>query len=218
MIRRLIRICAGLVAALPWLYRAFIRPWHLRWGTTDEEAHGLMPGDGIVPHPLLEATRAVTIDAPPAAVWPWLVQMGYGRSGWYAYDCIDNRGVPSARTIVPELQDLKVGDLMPMGPASAWTVVALDPARLLVLEDHERTSWGQVDLSSVIRLEPGGQGRSRMVMRLRVDYSGGPLARLYMLVFEPGDFVMMRRMMLGIKTRAEADVQQKADPDLRAAI
>ena len=208
MIHRIARICAVLVGVLPWLYLAFLRPWHLRWGATGDEARRAMEGDEIVPHPLLEATRAVTIDAPPAAVWPWLVQMGYGRAGWYAYDQIDNRGVPSARTIVPELQDLKAGDRIPMSPSSAWTVAAMERDRLLVLEDHQRSRWGTADLSSAIQLEPTGPEQARMVMRLRIDYPGGLLAGLYMLVFEPGDFVMMRRMMLGTKERAEASRQR----------
>ena len=74
-----------------------------------------MPGDEIAPRPIFNATRAVTIDASPAAIWPWLVQIGYGRAGWYsAMDWFDNAGVPSADRIVPALQRLEVGDTMPI--------------------------------------------------------------------------------------------------------
>ena len=101
---------AGLLAA----HARLVRPWALRWGATTEEAARPLPGDELVTKADYIATRAITIEAPPRDVWPWLVQIGSGRAGWYTYDRIDNAGVPSATEIIPELQRLAVGDLIPM--------------------------------------------------------------------------------------------------------
>ena len=104
---------AGLLAA----YTRLVRPWALHWGATKEEAARPLPGDELVAKADYVATRAITIDAPPRDVWPWLVQIDSGRAGWYSYDRLDNAGVPSATEIIPELQRLAVGDLIPMWPA-----------------------------------------------------------------------------------------------------
>jgi hypothetical protein len=83
------------------VYLRFIRPWQLRWGATDDEVASVMPGDDVVQQPTFDATRAVTIQARPEAIWPWLVQMGMTRAGWYSYDWLDNLGRPSAQRIIP---------------------------------------------------------------------------------------------------------------------
>src|SRR5829696_6626118 len=88
-------------------YLLFIRPWQLRWGAT---------GDEIVAHPTFNATRALTIEARPEEVWPWIVQIGMTRAGWYSYDLLDNLGRPSARRILPQFQNPKIGDVIPMSP------------------------------------------------------------------------------------------------------
>ena len=82
------------------------RPWALRWGSTDEEIARAMPGDELLTDPSFNATRAVTINATPEEIWPWLVQIGYRRAGFYSYDRLDNDGVPSADRILPEYQGL----------------------------------------------------------------------------------------------------------------
>ena len=87
----------------------FVRPWQLAWGATPAEVSRALPSDDLVPDPTFNATRAITLDAPPAQVWPWLVQMGLTRAGWYSYDLLDNLGRPSARRILPELQELQPG-------------------------------------------------------------------------------------------------------------
>ena len=102
---------------------------HLRWGATPGEMLSRMPGDDLVPHAQFQCTRAVTravtIDAPPVAVWPWLVQVGCGRAGWYSNDLLDNLGCPSAREILPELQHLEVGQWVPMAPTPPSQTTAL---------------------------------------------------------------------------------------------
>ena len=114
---RMRRIALGAAvgaAGLLVVYLKLVRPQTMRWGPTNEEVARPQPGDDVLARPGFRATRAITIRARPEHIWPWLVQIGSGRAGWYAFDRIDNAGVPSAQRIVPELQDLKVGDLVPM--------------------------------------------------------------------------------------------------------
>src|SRR6476646_5195066 len=101
---------AALGAVLCGVYVRFIRPWQLRWGATDDEVARAMPGDEVVLQPTFNATRALTIQARPEEIWPWLVQIGITRAGWYSYDWVDNLGRPSAERILPDLQRLAVGD------------------------------------------------------------------------------------------------------------
>src|SRR5437868_4353687 len=98
------------------VYLRFIRPWQLRWGATDEEVARAMSGDDVVKQPTFNATRAVTITARPEEIWPWLIQIGVTRAGWYSYDWLDNLGHPSAERIIPEFQHLAVGDVIPLSP------------------------------------------------------------------------------------------------------
>src|SRR5215217_1447043 len=116
-------------------YVIVVRPRLLRWGASDEELARPYPGADIVPKGNRAATIAVTIDAPPDRVWPWLVQMGYDRAGWYSWDRLDNGGHPSADRIHPEWQDISVGDRLTSTPSgSAWfEVAALAPQRFLGL-------------------------------------------------------------------------------------
>jgi hypothetical protein len=120
---------AALAAISLGVYLRFIRPWQLRWGATGEEVASAMPGDDVVQHPTFDATRAVTIQARPEQIWPWLVQMGLTRAGWYSYDWLDNLGRPSAQHIIPELQHVAVGDVIPMSPdgKQGMRVKALEP-------------------------------------------------------------------------------------------
>lgn len=122
---------AGSVAA----YLAVVRPRLLRAGATAEEANGPYPGGGLIPDGVRGGTMAVTIDAPRSRVWPWLVQMGTDRGGWYSWDKLDNFGRPSTRTIHPGWQDIAVGDHLAGTPDGSqwWEVAALDPERFLGL-------------------------------------------------------------------------------------
>lgn len=126
----------GLAAAGVGVYVA-VRPRLMRWGATDEEVTGPYPGSDVVPGGERGATMAVTIDATPDEVWPWLVQMGGDRGGWYSWDRLDNGGRPSATEVHPEWQDLAVGDTVRYwtrkGPVAAWEVAALEPNRFLGL-------------------------------------------------------------------------------------
>jgi hypothetical protein len=128
---------AATMAALQVAYAAWVRPRLMRWGATDEEVAGPYPGAELVPGGQRAATMAVTIGAPPGEVWPWLIQLGGDRGGWYSWDRLDNRGRPSAREVHPEWQDLAVGDYVKYatrnGPVDAWEVAVLEPDRFLGL-------------------------------------------------------------------------------------
>jgi hypothetical protein len=197
------------VGAVPlWIVTPLLRPWHMRWGATRAEVRGAMPGDGIVPRAQFTATRAITIDAPPAQVWPWISQLGYGRAGFYTYDLVDNGGVPSADRVLDEHQHLAVGDAIPMfheshGLAIAYTVHERDRESMTwVHRPHE----GDVpDSTWSWRLDALPGGRTRLVTRMKQDYrwTTPRLALFNLILMELGDFAMERRMLKGIKSRAE---------------
>jgi hypothetical protein len=197
---------AAVLADLPRFATAPLsRRRHLRWGATEEEVASAMPGDELITGAQYVCTRAVTIDAPPEAVWPWLVQVGCLRAGFYANDLLDNLGHPSARRILPEFQSLEVGQWVPMAPTpsdvTAFKVSGFAAGEWLLWEQPTSTwAW---------RLTPLPGDRTRLVTRLRILYNWHEPARaLFSLVLnEFGDFPMMRRMLLGIKERAEALVE-----------
>ncbi len=189
-------------ATLPLFATApLMRRWHRRWGATDAEVAAAMPGDALVPGCQYRATRAITIGAPPSAVWPWLVQVGFGRAGFYSNDLLDNAGHPSANHIVTELQDPQVGDWIPMFSRISDTTAF----RIAEIEPPHRLVWLKPDSTWAWSLTGDGM-RTRLVTRLRILYPRArPASALLSLVLnEIGDFPMMRRMLLAIKRRAEA--------------
>lgn len=131
---RFLRFAAlgGAITAPIGLYALVFRPWMRQWGVEPTEAGRALPGDELVPDPTTVETRGITIDAAPEDVWPWLVQMGHGRAGWYSYDELDQRG-RSADEIVPAWQSIALGDTMPTHPDGGFVVRGLDPGRSLVL-------------------------------------------------------------------------------------
>jgi len=129
MIKRV--LVGATLAAAGWAAYSNARRWWETWGVDPAEAARDLPGDDLVEAPTVVDTRGLTIDAPPEAVWPWLVQMGFGRAGWYSYDRLDMRGA-SAERIVPEWQDLEVGGILPTHPGGGFEVRALEPGRSLV--------------------------------------------------------------------------------------
>lgn len=121
-------------AVIAGLFAHFVyRPWQMNWGATEEEIHRAMPGDRVVGEPSFTATRAVTLDASPEQIWPWLVQMGYKQAGFYSWDFLDNARIPSAETILPEYQNLRVGDRMPLDADDDAVVDVLVPNQHLSL-------------------------------------------------------------------------------------
>ena len=168
-----------------------------------------MLGDTQVTLPSYEATLGVTINTAPAAIWPWLMQMGYRRGGLYSYDWLDRLfgylDTPSAEHILPEWQRLEVGDEIPIGRGGGLPVKAIEPFRSLVLGGHAPG----VEWSWELALVPLAIGRTRLISRNRVRTSGTLRSRLTMLVIEPAAFLMTRRMLLGIRRRAETPARIK---------
>ena len=193
-------------------YAAWVRPRQLTWGATPEEVDRPLPGDDLVARPTFNATRAISIKAPPEQVWPWLVQVGLGRAGWYSYDLLDNLGRPSSRRILPELQRLAPGDIVPMGPGEGQgiPVQALDPPRTMVWGTPGDSSW-------VWQLDPRADGSTRLITRIRSRIRLTPTSVLFNLLFEVADFWMLRRMMLNLRDRAESRSAGPAQASPRAA-
>ena len=177
------------------------RPWALYWGATAEEIVRAMPGDSVMPDPTFNATRAVSIHAAPADIWPWLLQMGYHRAGFYSYDRLDNSGIPSADSIIPAYQGLKVGDRIPLTRTLWVPVVILEPERFLVLFfGGDDGDGGFAGGTWATGLYPIGPNETRMVTRLRA----GPRGIIERAFLDLCEILMMRKHMLGIKERAEA--------------
>jgi hypothetical protein len=198
-----------------------LRRWYQRWGVSEEEAAREVPGDELVPDPDIASTRGVTVSVPPEQVWPWLVQIGHGRGGLYSFDALENLigcDLHSADRVLPEHQHLEVGDLVRAGPEGypTWCVVRCDPPRTLVLvavapgtsagsggggvavdltdEDPTRSTWQWL-------LEPTDDGGTRLLTRTRTRFPRSTSVLWHLL--EPVTFVMERRMLLGIRERAE---------------
>jgi hypothetical protein len=194
----LVVLAAGLLYWFP------LRRLFGRWGTTAEERARAMPADDAVPAPGYRTTLAITIDAPPEAIWPWLVQMGYQRGGLYSYDGLDRLfgylDRPSATRILPEFQHLAVGDVIPIGRGGGFPVSMIDPGRALVLGGKTDTfawAWQLV-------LYPIDTRRTRLVSRNRGHLPDTIGSWFILRVLEPTAFLMTRRMLIGIKQRAEA--------------
>ncbi|WP_364744061.1 SRPBCC family protein [Arthrobacter sp. LAR12-1-1.1] len=199
-------------------YVLAVRPRLLLWGSTTQEAAGPLAGDEIVPAPRMQSTRAVTIAAPVTDVWPWLVQLGAGRGGFYSYDWLEKTtglGIRSADRIVPELQRLEVGDIVPLSPDGGLPVRRLESGAVLALGGSidfrtgkmspagVRPTGRRLDIGWTFVLRPAGPQATRLLSRTRYDYS--PLAEGLALraLLEPVQFLMERRMLLGIRDRAE---------------
>jgi hypothetical protein len=198
--RELAREIADVALSLPLFATApLLRRWHRRWGATDEEVAAAMPGDELVPGCQYTCTRAIWIAASPKRVWPWLTQVGFGRAGFYSNDLLDNAAHPSATHILG-LPPPAVGDWVPMfstvTDTTAFKVARVDPPHVLV--------WAKPDSTWAWTLT-ADSGGTRLVTRLRIlyDWEHPGIALFSLALNEVGDFPMMRKMLLGIRDRAE---------------
>jgi hypothetical protein len=236
MMVRLVVVGAAVSAAIG-VVTALSR-WRSSWGVVPADVDRLLPGDDLVPAPSHTETRGIEIGAPAAAVWPWLVQMGYERAGWYSYDQLDMKG-RSADSIIPELQTLKVGDIMPTFPGGGFEVRVLEeghalsvysdtaivaaqaaafagrseavPAGLQVSGSIMRTTPPDFSASWTFVLEPLPNDRTRLIERVRVWYGVGTLvSAITGPAFGFGVFLMTRRQMLGIRDRVERSARASA--------
>ena len=194
------RVLAAL--ALAAVYWFPVRRWMGEWGSTPEERARVMPGDAVIPRANHVETQAVTVNAPPSDIWPWLVQIGSQRGGLYSYDWLDRLfgflGRPSASGILPEFQNLAVGDRIEWG-REYLTVAALEPNRALVLSyDGHGMEWVWQ-----FGLYPLDRQQTRLVSRGAERTPNTATFWLLMRVMEPASFVMTTKMLLNLKTRAE---------------
>jgi hypothetical protein len=189
---RLLAPLAVAGAALPWLHLALTRPWLQRWGATDAELAKPLPGDELVPNPAYSSTRAITVDAPVAAVWPWLAQIGQDRGGFYSYEWLENLAgceMRNADRVHPEWQHRATGDIVLLHPTTGLRVAHFEPNRAIVLE-----GWG------AFVVEPIDANTTRVILRSRTPR--GWTALLHALLVEIPHFLMERKMLLGLKERA----------------
>ncbi|MDP9330388.1 MAG: hypothetical protein M3P11_07120 [Actinomycetota bacterium] len=177
-------------------YLLVVGPWQRRWGTTDEELHRSMPGDALLRPAAPSTTRAITIDASPEEVFPWLLQIGYGRGGWYSYDWIDNDGKPSVERIDPSLQQLAVGDRIEMLPG-------LGPVVGEIASNHYIVSSGETD-SWCLLVEPTPEHRTRLISRWKQDWPKSAGTYIWIALSDPGAFLMEQKMLRRIRDLAEA--------------
>ena len=188
---------------------AVFRLIHRTWGATNDEVNSVCTGDSEVSMPVVSSTRAITIGATPQQIWPWLVQIGHRRAGWYAYDQFDNDGISSATRIIPELQHLQIGDVV---GEEGFTVRTIDPNKSLVLAFHyPKVSWvfkegiwpkfGHCSLAYI--LNPISDNQTRLMMRMHFQFRLLSLPTLYWPLFELADFFSERKQLMSIKQRVE---------------
>jgi hypothetical protein len=184
-----------------------VRGRYLRWGATDGEMRMTLPGDELIPHPDITATRAITIAAPPEDVWPWIAQLGQGKGGFYSYDFLENLvgcDIHSADQIVPAWQGLTVGDEVRLHPEIGLRVVVLAPENAMVLRGG--VPMGPVpppyDCTWAFVVRRQQDGSTRLLVRESYEYT----KRWSALLVEPVQlisFVMSERMLRGIRLRAQ---------------
>ncbi len=204
-------VVVGAVATLP-----LLRGWTMTYGATDAELAATLPGDDVVPRANTVATRAITIVAGPEDVWPWLVQIGHGRGGFYSYDWLENAvglGIHSADRIEPGWQDLAVGDLVHLADEVALRAVVVEPGRALVLQGTVAPGDAPppFDFTWAFVLAGRPDGTTRLVVRERYGYT----RRHASLVVEPAQavsFLMTARMLRGIRDRAVRTAQPAPTP------
>ena len=215
------------------------REWRT-WGIDPVEATRVLPGDDLVADASAVETRGIDLEAPPEAVWPWLVQMGYGRAGWYSYDTID-MDQASSSVLDPDLPTPEVGDIMPTYPGGGFVIKTIEPAQALVLytdreitaqqaADHPvgtaspnlratgrfmDTATGDFAASWSFVLEPTERGGTRLIERARARMEApAGAARVLRPILGFGVFVMMRRQLLGIRERVHAITRPEDGPAL----
>ena len=199
------RVVLPAIAILFGIYLLFLHPWLIAWGATGEEQQAALPGDDVDAPPYV--TRAITIDAPPSAVWPWIVQIGQDRAGFYSNTWIENlfgSDIRNADSIHPEWQQRAVGDRVPLArPDLLFGAGAVGHTDIVVLQPPHAIGI----IVGRFVLEPLGENGTRLLFRESLQTQGPPAqgpAAIRALVWEPAHFVMVHRLLEGIQERAEA--------------
>jgi hypothetical protein len=206
-----------MLVAIAIVYWIRVRPWFRTWGSSTNELVRTFPGDELIPEPRYVTTRAITINASPGYIWPWLVQMGQGRAGLYSYDWLENiAGLDfhSADSIISELQNVEVGDHIRLAPDNQMplAITVFEPERALVLRTGAADSpqppgnyvRGEIAASWAFILEPIDETSTRFIVRWRADWTPQVVASvLNVVMLEPIHFIMEQAMMRGIRDRAQ---------------
>ena len=216
VIKKLLAVLA-LIGLVMTFYVIWARPYQLRWGATDQEVNRWMPGDEINLDPTFLATRAITIQGTPEQIWPWLLQMGYGRAGFYAYDIFENigspRGIRSADSIVPEFQLFNVGDEVPISPAGGLSFYAIEPNQYLIWSGD--AAYG----GFIWALYPLDNTQTRLVSRARLSYNWNrPTQLVFDLLTEFSDHLAIRKILQGVKGRVEGKSEPMAQANTEFVI
>lgn len=206
----------GLSAVAAGVYATVGRRWLRQWGATEAEVRSALPGDGLLARAVYQTMHAIDVEATPDEVWPWLVQMGQGRGGFYSYDWVEKLAgldIHSTHRLIPEYQRLAEGDIVRLAPNTGLVAAVVQPPRALVLRavadlESKRapvpSDPGYFDWSWAFVIEPAGDRRSRLLIRLRADtVQRFPFSLVGPLVWEPLHFLMERKMLRGIRERAE---------------
>ena len=233
LIRVILLAVASALVAAGTAYFLVVRPRVRGWGLDPAEVEMEIPGDDLVPEASGVETRGVTIEAAPHDIWPWLIQMGFGRAGWYSYDALDMKGA-SATAILPEFQHIAPGEVMPTHPGGGFLVKIVEPSRALVLySDTElvraqqaaaresgadelptaglkasgallESSYPEFAASWAFFLQPLAENRTRLIERFRIRTPGsGPARAVLGEIMGTGIVLMTRKQLLAIKARVE---------------
>lgn len=204
---KLVGILAGLALVAVIMMFALL-PWMDRWGASESEIAASLPGDELVPSPRISYTRAISINAPPEEIYPWIVQIGAERGGWYSYEWFETNilrcEISNADRIHEKWQNLQVGDPVRMCPGTSgpppYEVAMLEPERAVILGHKENGEW--IEVWQYV-LEPQADGSTRLILRSRNAAQGW-----FWDAMRPGEFIMARGMLSGIRERAEGIISQ----------
>jgi hypothetical protein len=184
------------------LYFGFLRSWQMNWGASAEDINRHMAGDDLLDKPAFNSTRAVNIKASPEQIWPWIVQMGYKRGGFYGFDILDNGGIPSADFILPEFQNLKEGDIISFGGASVKVEKMIPDSSMLWVFQKGSGAWENATWSwGLYRMD---DTHTRLVSRLRQKKDTDSFSKAVIwALLDMTEVIMMRTTLKGIKRRAQ---------------
>lgn len=216
IIKRILAILSLIVLVMT-VYFLWARPYQLNWGATPQEVKQSMPGDKLDPYPEFFATRAITIASTPEEIWPWLLQMGYGRAGYYGYDILENlgspRGIRSADRILPEFQHFKVGDDVPISSVAQMVFYAIEPNRYIIWTGTNHQG------SFVWALYPVDESHTRLVSRIRWSFHWTQPRLLALDVFtEFTDHLAVRKILQGVKGRVENQIEPMAKQNIEFVV
>lgn len=207
----------ALITLIMTVYLLWARPYQLNWGATHQEIAQVMPGDHLDPQPEFFATRAITISGTPEEIWPWLLQMGYGRAGYYGYDIVENLGSPlgihSAERILPEFQQFKVGDEVPISSVARMVFYEIEPNQHIIWTGTNQKG------SFIWALYPIDKDHTRLISRIRWSFHWTEPSLLSLDLFtEFTDYLAVRKILQGVKGRVENQIEPMAQQNTEVII